>query len=176
MTDSRPSYEYLIVYQLGKVIQDLNIEFCQHFITSFRQREQMEQAGRSNPQNVAEGSTGESLSSYIQLSGIARGSNEELGIDYEDFLRQKGLPIWEKDHPKVREFRKFRVFWTGPNSLNTPNLPNDPTEAANLILTLCQMEGFLLKKHIDALEEKHRTEGGFKENLFKKRQDFKKKQ
>lgn len=33
---SRPGYEYLVVYMLGKVIQDLTTQFCQRFITSLR--------------------------------------------------------------------------------------------------------------------------------------------
>lgn len=174
---SRPGYEYLVVYMLGRVIYDLTVEFCQKFLKkskdprypNYRQIEQMEQAARSNPQNVAEGFTQPSLKGYIKLAGIARGSNEELTKDYEDFLRQRGLPIWPKDHPKVREFRGFRVFWTGQNSLNTSKLPNDPTAAANMLLTFCQMEGFLLRKQVESLLKKHQTEGGLTERLYRER-------
>jgi len=81
---------------------------------------QMNGAARSNSQNVAEGFTSESLKSYIYLSGIARGSNEELGKNFEDFLRQRNLLIWDKNHPKVREFKAFRVVWKSLNSLNSP--------------------------------------------------------
>lgn len=172
---TKASYEYLIVYMLGKVIQDLTTEFCQRFITSLRQREQMTQAARSNPQNIAEGSTNESLSSYIQLSSVARGSNEELSIDYEDYLRQHRLSIWGKDDPRIRIFREFRVFWISPKIPNTPKLPNQPEEAANMLLTFCQMEGYLLARHVASLEEKHQKEGGFKENLLKKRLDYRNK-
>lgn len=177
---SRPGYEYLIVYMLGRVIYDLTVEFCQRFVKSpkdpkfpnSRQIQQMEQAGRSNPQNIAEGSTQESLKGYIYLAGIARGSNEELTKDYQDFLRQRGLPIWPMNHPKIRVFREFRVRWISPNSLNTPNLPNDPTEAANLLLTLCNLEGYLLRKHVASLEKKHATEGGLTERLYQNRKQF----
>ena len=169
---SRPDYEYLIVYMLGKVIQDLTVEFCKRFINSSRQREQMEQAARSNPQNIAEGSTSESLSSYIYLASVARGSNEELAKDYEDFLRQHEYLIWSKDDLRVGGFRGFRVLWVGQKSLNTPILPKDPTMAANMLLTFCQMEGYLLKKHVISLEKKHEVEGGFRENLPAGRQVF----
>lgn len=173
---ARPGYEYLVDYMLGKVIQDLTVEFCQNFIESSRLREQMEQAARSNPQNIAEGSTSESLSSYIYLASVARGSNEELTVDYKDFLRQRRLPIWSKDDSRVRVFREFRVVWLGSNSLNTPILPKNSTKAANMLLTFCQMEGYLLKKHIDSLEKKHQSEGGFRENLFRKRMEYRKSQ
>lgn len=54
-------------------------------------------------------------------------------------------------------------------------LPNDPEEAANMLLTFCQMETYLLKRQIDSLTEKFVKEGGFRENLFRKRLEEKKK-
>ncbi|MBM4401751.1 MAG: four helix bundle protein [Candidatus Cloacimonetes bacterium] len=168
----RPGYEYLVVYMLGKVIQDLTVEFCKHWIKSIKLRDQMEGAARSNPQNIAEGSTQPSLKGYIKLSGIAHGSNEELTKDFEDFLRQRGLPIWDKNHLKIREFREFRVVWTGQNSLNTPELPNDSVEAANMLLTFCNQEGYLLRKHVESLKRKHETEGGLTERLYRRRREY----
>jgi four helix bundle suffix protein len=165
---------------LGKVIQDLTHQFCQRFLKNpkdpnypnFKLIEQMNGAARSNPQNIAEGFTSESLKGYIYLSGIAHGSNEELAKDFQDFLRQRNLPIWDKNHPKIREFRAFRVVWLSPTSLNTPTLPNNSTEAANLILTLCQMDGYLLKKLVSSLKQKHKTEGGLTEKLYKERSNY----
>lgn len=171
---SRPGYEYLTTYMLGKVIQDLTVEFCNKWIDRrSRTHDQMVQAARSNPQNIAEGYTVESLKSYIMLVGVAHGSNEELAKDYQDFLRQRGMKIWSKDDLRVRAFRDFRVVWLDVNTLNTPNLPNDPEEAANFLLTLCNLEGFLLKRHVESLKLKHEREGGFSENLYRKRMEFK---
>lgn len=179
-TQSRPGYEYLVAYQLGKVIQDMTVEFCDCNISKkSRTHDQMVQAARSNPQNVAEGYTAESLKSYIFLVGVAHGSNEELTKDFQDFLRQRGMQIWPKDDSRVRVVREFRVHWntpTSPNSpsttLNIPKLPADPEEAANLLLTLCQMEGFLLKKLAESLKIKHEEEGGITEKLYRKRIAF----
>ena len=132
----------------------------------------MDEAARSNPQNVAEGHTQPSLKGYIKLAGIARGSNEELANDYLRFLKKEKLPVWPKDHPKVREFRAFRAEWISPNTLNTPNLPKDPTEAANMMLTFCQMEGYLLRKLVESLQKKHEKEGGLTEKLYQKRRQY----
>ncbi len=33
---------------------------------------------------------------------VARASLDELLLDYEDFLRQRGLKQWEKDDPEAR--------------------------------------------------------------------------
>ena len=181
----KAGYEYLSAYQLGKVIQHLTHQFCQSFLKNpkdpnypnLKLIEQMNGAARSNPQNIAEGYTHESLKGYIYLIGIAHGSNEELAKDYEDFLRQRNLPIWGKDHPKIREFRGFRARWltstqTSPKTLNTPSLPNNPTEASNMMLTLCNMEGFLLTKLSMSLKQKHKIEGGLTEKLYRERRMY----
>lgn len=172
-------YKYLSSYILATVICDLNVKFCDRFLSPnrpfTRTVDQMTQAGRSGKQNIAEGCSLESLESYIKLLGVAFGSFKELVCDYEDFLRQKGFSIWPKDDKRVRVFREFRAVWVKPNIPNTPNLPNNPEEAANLLLTLCQMETFLLNKQIEALKKKFVETGGFRENLFKKRLDYRNK-
>lgn len=168
-------YKKLTTYILATVICDLNVEFIAKNIGLYsRTRDQMEQAGRSGKQNIAEGYTMQSLESYIKLLGVAVGSIKELAADYEDFLRQKRLITWSKDDGRIRVFRAFRAVWKNPNIPNTPNLPKYPEEAANMILTFCQMESYLLTKQINALKEKFVTEGGFRENLFKKRLEYKK--
>ncbi len=163
-------FKYLNSYMLATVIHDLTVEFVKRWINlKSRTKDQMEQAARSGKQNIAEGYTVQSLESYIKLCGVAEGSIKELAADYEDFLRQRGFVIWPKDHLQVRVFRDFRAVWVSPNRPNTPNLPNDPQEAANMLLTFCQMETFLLKRQIDALKEKFVREGGFREKLFRER-------
>ena len=172
---TRPGYEYLSAYTLGKIIQDLTVEFCNKYIDyKSRTHDQMVQAARSNCQNVAEGHSNPSLKGYIKLAGIAYGSNEELTKDYQDFLRQRNLPIWDKNNVKIRVFREFRAFWISSTSLNIPNLPNSPAEAANMLLTFCNMEGFLLKKLVVSLLEKHEKEGGLTEELYRKRVEYRK--
>lgn len=169
-------YKYLSTYILATVVHDLTKIFCYRFVNpKSRTYDQMEQGARSGKQNIAEGFSLESLESYIKLLGVALGSFKELGTDYEDFLRQKGLMIWSKNDPQIRVFRDFRAVWAKPNIPNTPNLPNNPEEAANMLLTFCQMETFLLKRQIDSLKNKFVTEGGFRENLFKKRLEYRNK-
>lgn len=168
-------YKYLATYIFATIIYDLTVEFCRVFIRSYRQKEQMEQAGRSDKSNIAEGYTMQSLEGYIKLLGTAEGSAKELVEDFEDFLRQRKLPIWEKNDPRVRKFREFRAVWVSPNIPNTPKLPKDPETAANMMLTFCQMQSYLLSRQIAALKNKFVKEGGFRENLFKKRLEAKRK-
>lgn len=163
-------FKNLSSYILATVIHDLTVQFVNRWVNpKSRTCDQMEQAARSGKQNIAEGYTMQSLEGYIKLCGVANGSIKELAADFEDFLRQKGLAIWGKDDPKVRGFRAFRAVWLGPNHPNTPNLPNNPAEAANMLLTFCQMESFLLNRQIESLKKKFIAEGGFRENLFKQR-------
>jgi len=65
----------------------------------------MVQAARSGVQNIAEGSQASGTSKKIEmkLTNVARASLEELRLDYEDFLRQRGLPLWDWKDPRRAE-------------------------------------------------------------------------
>lgn len=39
----------------------------------------------------------------LKLTSVARASLEELRLDYEDFLRQRGLHQWEREDPRRAE-------------------------------------------------------------------------
>jgi hypothetical protein len=69
----------------------------------------MVQAARSGRQNIAEGSqaSGTSKKFELKLVGVARASLEELLLDFEDFLRQRGLSLWTKDHPTAQVVRRL---------------------------------------------------------------------
>ena len=185
-----PKYKYLLTYRFAEVIYDLTVEFCEGFLLAKpvahlsspgkksrlpmrRTVEQMIQAARSGKQNIVEGvSQQTSLKSQIKLLGVAAASFEELIADYEDFLRQRKLPLWEKDNPRVREYRHLGAEATKLNSPRLLRLPRKPVEAANLLLTLCHQETYLLSRQIASLEEKFISEGGYTENLFRKRLNF----
>lgn len=176
MADSKAGYRYLTGFMLSSVVYELTQEFIKRYFFGrehLRMREQMLHAARSGRQNIAEGySQGTSLKGYIKLTGIAKGSFEELKLDYEDFLKSRKLDIWPKDHPKIREFRGFRVREISENKYNTPKLPQSPQESANLLITLISLNIFLLDRLIKSLEEKHAREGGFTEKLYRKRQEY----
>lgn len=169
-------YKNLSSYILATIIYDLNQMFLSRWVNPrSRNWDQMDQAGRSGKQNIAEGYAMQSLEGYIKLLGVVNGSFKELGADFEDFLRTKRLNTWNKEDKKARVFRGFRAVWVAPNKPNTPNLPKNPEAAANMLLTFCQMETFLLSRQIDSLKNKFVKEGGFRENLFKKRIEYKRK-
>lgn len=177
----KAGYEYLLAYKLTVVIYDLTVEFVKYFIDyKSRTKDQMEQAARSGMQNIPEGYKQQSLASYIKLAGVSRGSLEELLNDYLAFARQKKLEIWDKERAK-REIRELGEIWviinkspTLPHTPNFPSLPTDPTKAVNLLITLIKQANYLIDKLIESLKEKHTKEGGFSENLLKRRLEYRK--
>lgn len=104
-------YRRLKTFQLAEVIYDVTARFCDRYIDRHsRTRDQMTQAARSGRQNIAEGSVVSATSKKMELklTGVAKASLEELRLDYEDFLRQRGLPKWEPDHPALVRFKERR--------------------------------------------------------------------
>ena len=106
----RPSggYRALRSFQVATVIYDATVSFCDRFVDKrSRTHDQMVQAARSGRQNIAEGSRAAATSSQteLRLVNVARASLDELLLDYEDFLRQRGKRQWKKDDPEAREVR-----------------------------------------------------------------------
>jgi four helix bundle protein len=109
-------YRKLKSFQIAQLCYDLTVRFCDRYIDKrSRTHDQMVQAARSGAQNIAEGSkaSGTSKKMELKLTNVARASLEELRLDYEDFLRQRGLRCWVEDDPR-------------PPSPLTPNSPPTP--------------------------------------------------
>lgn len=104
------TYQDLKSYQQAVIIHDFTVEFCKRYIDKFsRTRDQMEQAARSGKQNIVEGCSVSKTSppTELKLIGVARGSLKELLEDYQDFLRQRKLEIWEMNDPRTLAIRKL---------------------------------------------------------------------
>jgi len=104
-------YRSLKSFQMAQLIHDVTARFCDLYVDPrSRTHDQMVQAARSGVQNIAEGSqaSGTSKKSELKLTNVARASLEELRLDYEDFLRQQGLQMWEPRHPALARFKAKR--------------------------------------------------------------------
>ena len=128
--------------------------------------------------NIAEGHQQQSLEGYIKLSGVNRASLEELLKDYMAFARQNKFEIWPKEKAR-REIREIGEIWavltktpTLPDNPNFPDLPTDPQKAVNLMITLVNQANYLQDRLNLALNDKFIKEGGFRENLFRKRMEY----
>jgi len=173
-------YENLLVYRLAVTIFDFNLLFCQRFLSDYKYRrtvEQMEQADRSGKQNIVEGSLEKSMEGNIKLTGVARASYGELLEDYKDYLRTRNLKLWDKNDPRVLRIRSFKESLENPTNLtNLSNLTNldfnNPENFANIMICLIYKENYLLDQLLRSQEKKFIEQGGFRENLFKKRKDY----
>jgi four helix bundle suffix protein len=129
------------------------------------------------------------------LTNVARASLEELRLDYEDFLRQRGLPILPPDHPSLERFKARRCAtvedvrsWVKDEQGHTRTNKDKPEEAAtspvsvrggpcqslssstlvaNAALSLLNLCCHLLDRQLAAQAEAFEKEGGFTERLYR---------
>ena len=167
-------YRELQSYRMAEIVYDATIVFCDRFINRrSRTHDQMVQAARSGKQNIAEGSmaSGTSKKTELKLIGVARASLEELLLDFQDFLRQKGLGLWGKDHPRALEIRKLAYASDRSYSTYKTYIEASPPEvAANTMACLLHQTNYLLDQQLRALEKVFLEEGGFTERLYRTRQ------
>jgi len=166
-------YRELKSFQQAELVYDCTVKFCDRFIDRrSRTHDQMVQAARSGRQNIAEGSqaSGTSKKFELKLVGVARASLEELLLDYEDFLRQRGLMLWDKNHPTAVLVRKLAYEKNRSYSTYSPYIENAPPEvAANTIVSLIHQTNYLLDQQLRQLERAFVEEGGFTERLYRTR-------
>ncbi|MGQ9620350.1 MAG: four helix bundle suffix domain-containing protein [Bacteroidales bacterium] len=166
-------YQKLASYQMAEIVFDATVFFCDKYIDNrSRTHDQMVQAARSGKQNIAEGSmvSGVSKEIEIKLMGVARASLEELLNDYKDFLRVRGLALWDKNDKRVLEIRaigkiKNKSYYSYKTYLNNLSLE----VVANTIICLIHQTNYLLDQQIRKLEELFIQEGGIRERMLKAR-------
>ncbi|PIR43135.1 four helix bundle protein [candidate division WWE3 bacterium CG10_big_fil_rev_8_21_14_0_10_32_10] len=187
------AYKKLWTYRYTTIIYDLTAEFIKNFILSrgnknfsnlglpdSRTADQMNQAARSGKQNIVEGSEAmkTSLKSAVKLTNVARASIEELLQDYEDFLRQHNFKVWSKEQENTKNIREYFSRYVKGGDLSNLSIlrnrlsKNTPEVAANIVLTLCHQATYLLNKQVEGMERKLIEEGGYSENICKKRKNF----
>ena len=158
---------------MAEIVFDGTAAFCRRFIDPrSRTQDQMVQAARSGKQNIAEASqaSGTSKKTELKLVGVARASLEELLLDYQDFLRQRGQQLWPKDDPQARQIRN--LAWSPNRSYSTyrPYVEASPSEvAANTLICLIHQANYLLDQQLRQLEQQFLGEGGFTERLYRVR-------
>lgn len=168
-------YRNLLSFQVAELVFDVTVRFCAKYIPrNSRTRDQMTQAARSGVQNIAEGSMASATSkeTEIKLTNVARASLEELLRDYEDFLRQGKLLIWEDDAPLAKAIVAARMKtadevarWIAQNT----DASRYPEFSANAARVLCRVAMGLLKKQINSLETAFLKEGGLRERMTRAR-------
>jgi four helix bundle suffix protein len=165
-------YRELQSYQMAEIVFDGTVVFCDRFIDRrSRTHDQMVQAARSGKQNIAEGSmaSGTSKKTELKLIGVARASLEELLLDFQDYLRQQGLPLWGKDDAKAKEVRALAYRSNRSYTTYKTYFEASPEIAANTMICLIHQTNYLLDQQLRALEKEFLKEGGFTEKLYRAR-------
>ena len=185
-------YKSLISYKLAQIAFDLGWDFVPRYyrrIEVSRQRDQIKQALRSHKQNIVEGSSERSLSRKLNLYDVAKSSGMEALEDFEDILRFERLPRWNRYDPRLKKLRQiFEGYpFSNPSNPSTPSPPSvrsvqevlgglegrEGIEATvNYLIDLLIRSGYLLDRQMNAVEEKHQKEGGYRESLLKKRLEY----
>lgn len=161
-------YRKLRSFQAAQLVYDATLIFCDRFIEKrSRTHDQMVQAARSGVRNIAEGSmaSGTSKKTELKLTNVARASLEELMGDFEDFLRQRGFRLWDKNSPEALAVRSRYQSGMSDQSDFSDLRSAAPEAAANTLLCLINQASFLLHRQIQRLEQDFLEHGGFTERL-----------
>lgn len=190
-------YRKLRSFAVALVTYDGTVIFCDRFVPRrSRTHDQMLQAARSGVQNIAEGSLAAATSkkTELKLTSVARASLGELIRDYEDYLRQHHLPLWDKDSPRVQAMRvrlagKLPRPASDESDLSDQSDSSDKVEvfdeplrsalhalktasaevSANILLCLAHQASYLLGRQLRRLERDFLAQGGFTERLYRAR-------
>jgi restriction system protein len=189
-------YRKLRSFQTAQLVYDATVIFCNRFVERrSRTHDQMVQAARSGVQNIAEGSMASATSkkTELKLTSVARASLEELLLDYQDFLRQRSLRLWDKEAPEaLRVRRKYLTDQSDASERSDRSDKSDSSDksetsdmsdnysvstasqevAANTIICLINQASFLLGRQLQKLEQQFVEQGGFTERLYQTRNKF----
>jgi four helix bundle suffix protein len=172
------NYRELLAYQKAEVVYDITFRFCHKYLAKDdRTVDQMIQAARSGKQNIAEGSefSGTSKEFEIKLANTARASLEELLKDYEDYLRVRDLPLWDKNSKEAKYVRqlghKSHVTY---ESLREFTETRPPEVVANIAICLIHQANYLLDQLKRRLEQDFIKEGGLRERMTRARLEARK--
>ena len=166
----------LYFYRKSDAIYQLTVEFCKRFLPAHGDRtvDQMVQAARSGKQNIVEGSEDGQTSSEmeIKLLNVARGSLQELRLDYQDYLNTHHLPMWPADSERQQRLREFCHSHNDYSDYAPFVVKMSDEEMANLLLTLCHQTDKMMCSYIEKLEHRFVTEGRIKERMYAARTGY----
>ena len=166
-------YEELLSFRKARIVYDATMFFCERFVGKWdRTRDQMIQAARSGKQNILEGSqvSGTSKEAELKLVNVARASLEELLEDYRDFLRSRGLRMWEKNSKEALFVRRLGAKKDASYETYRTYLETRPPEVvANILICLIHQTNYLLDQQLRQLEKAFLEEGGLRERMTRAR-------
>ena len=177
MTSSRPvkvlraqtNWERLYFYQKTVVLYQMTYIFCKRFLPKHGDRtvDQMVQAARSGKQNIVEGCADGVTSTEMELKllNVARASIKELKEDYLDYIRSRGLTLWNAKHPRYNGLLSFCRTHNALEGYEPFFSKWTDEELANCANTLCHMVDRMLTTHLAKKEADFTENGGIRERM-----------
>ena len=168
----RGNYRSLLVYQKAECIYDITFFFAHRFLEKGdRTIDQMVQAARSGKQNIAEGSAASTTSreTELKLINVAKASLQELLIDYEDYLRVRGLEQWVPDDERCQKARRVVAQHNDSAYYREAIQIRSDEAVANIAITLIHQTDAMLVKLIEKLKEQFVQQGGIREEMSRAR-------
>lgn len=168
-------YRKLKAYQVAELLYDFTCRFCDRYIPfKDRPHDQMVQAARSGYQNISEGSEDSATSKKLEmnLTNVARSSQDEVRKDYIKFLTRRKLPVWQDGEPLFEEARNLRpqTLEEAASWVNRRRKGSTIQErAANLGAILAAQAHYLTERLLDRQAQDFEAEGGFAERLHRAR-------
>ena len=154
---------------------DVTFYFAHHYLEKGdRTIDQMVQAARSGKQNIAEGAAAGNTSkeTEIKLTNVAKASLQELLVDYEDFLRVRGLKQWQPDDARLAQTKRACAAHNDSEYYRKAMPERSAETIANIAITLIHQTDWLLNKLIERLEIQFVENGGVKEQMTKARKEY----
>ena len=163
------NYRGLIVYQKAECIYDITFYFAHKYMLERKDRtvDQMVQAARSGKQNIAEGcaAAATSAETELKLNGVARASMKELLTDYEDYLRTRGLTLWDLNDPRTRQTQEFCKAHNTPADYTRDIEKRSDEAIANIAITLLHQFDNMMGKYMARLQKDFVEKGGIREQM-----------
>ena len=168
-------YRSLKAFQKAECIYDVTYYFAHRFLkANDRTIDQMVQAARSGKQNLAEGNIDgiTSKEMELKLTNVNRASLHELLLDYEDYLRVRGLEQWTFNDPRCIQARTFCKKHLDSAVYREKIKARTDETIANIAITLIHQCDVLIRGLIEWEKREFIEKGGIKEELFHARKDW----
>ncbi|UKK47844.1 four helix bundle suffix domain-containing protein [Prevotella sp. E9-3] len=172
------NYRTLKAFQKAECIFDVTYYFAKTFLSiGDRTIDQMIQAARSGKQNLAEGNIDgiTSREMEMKLTNVNRASLHELLLDYEDYLRTRGLEKWDFNDPRCVKTRTFCKTHLDSAIYREKIKERSDETIANIAITLIHQCDVLIRGLIEWQKRDFIENGGIKEEMYRARKEWQKK-
>lgn len=169
------NYRTLKAFQKAECVYDVTYYFANKFLSKGdRTIDQMVQAARSGKQNLAEGNIDgvTSKEMEIKLTNVNRASLHELLLDYEDYLRVRGLEQWPYDDPRCVQTRAFCKKHLDSAVYREKIKDRSDETIANIAITLIHQCDVLIRGLIEWQKRNFLENGGIKEEMYRARKAY----